>query len=1378
MRLHAIFHVFLTLTVSYFGLGVASHASTNNSPESERKIYLVSLTNPPVVAYALQQPANALKSESESGHRETRLNLQSVENQRYLQALEQSRIKVMQESARLLNRNLIPHHVYRYGANGFAVELTAAEAEKLANSPGISGVRPDWRAQLLTDVGPQWIGASSLWNGSIEGVSNTRGEGVVVGIIDSGINPDHPAFAAKGSDGVTINNSRGKFYGLCANNGKCNSKLIGMYDFTNEGTAGIDSVGHGSHVAGIAAGNVESNVLTGNTLSLPRDVSGVAPRANIISYKACGFDEDQSGGGCDGSDLVAAIDQAIADGVDVINYSIGSTYQSNPFEELSLTFPSDTKSFFNARAAGIVVTASAGNEGPGPGTISSPANAPWIIAVASASHSRAFINSITDFSGGSTSLANISGQGFTAGYGPQKIVNANDYGFPLCAKGEDLDFPPTGTSNPWPEGTFNGEIVLCERGVVARVTKGFNLKEAGAGGMILINDQTNGDSVISDDHYLPAVHIGYTSGQQLKAWLASGGSHNGRIAGVSVALDPARGDILSSFSSRGGFSYSGGIIKPDVTAPGDSILSATQTGTGLAFRSGTSMASPHVAGAAALILGAHPDWSPAQVESALLTTADANVRKEDEKTPATPWDMGGGRVQVGQAAIAGLYFPLTAGGFTTHDPLKGGKVENINRPSIQHDACFQQCRFTRTVTDMSGGGTWSATSAVVSGASITITPSQFSLAPGASQTLDILVDVGAPSLLNTQVNGRIALHKMSGGKTAADTVFPLAVYSDPGAAPAFQDFGTLDVRGFKDLSLEGLANLPKATFQAIGLSMSTTKTFSLLPDSTLGDAFDLPSEGAEFVLLENQFSSERARLVIAEVNPGDAPGIEIYVGADTNEDGIPQPSETLCHQHGGSRAIIRCVADARTADKTWALVQLSQGSPRTSYNVDLTTSLLYSSQKTQLVVTGPGHVASQQPFSVRLSYEAMVLNQRYFGAVLIDGAPGLSGQAGVIPFAITRLEGNTDSVYAIQPNQELFIPFALAPGKALEHAFIDVPANANKLTIQIAADADIDLYAIPTDFPAASARAAITAAPPRTQAQGVVLHSSAQQGILTLELTPQIGLKAGRWYISAVNAGENHQYFSLNASMDYFDAPPKITLGSYYNPQRSGHGIFMNEGGDQRVIDWYTYLEDGTPTWYVAQNVKPADSQGTWTAPLARVVWDGKKSHLTQVGDVMITPISTNQLIFSWHLNGQSGSEIMNLLAEQNCPQVNGAFVDYSGGWYAPAESGYGVDVISLSNLEFIAFYLYDALGVPRWIAGSIEPFGGNQVAMNQFQGFCPLCEFATTKHLPVGALNHSYNNATSGQLATNIKLVPPLSGDWNINQSMARLTGSASCGK
>jgi subtilisin family serine protease len=182
----------------------------------------------------------------------------------------------------------------------------------VAQLPGVLTVRRERVLHVHTDAGPQWIGANQLWTGQVAGVPATKGEGAVIGMIDTGINPTHPSFAATGGDGYTASNPRGHFYGLCASaQAQCNAKLIGIYDFTGEGTKGVDSTGHGSHTAGIAAGNAITDALQG-TRSRCRAMSRASRRMPIslpTSLRLAPIDSS-SDGTCAESALVAAIDQA------------------------------------------------------------------------------------------------------------------------------------------------------------------------------------------------------------------------------------------------------------------------------------------------------------------------------------------------------------------------------------------------------------------------------------------------------------------------------------------------------------------------------------------------------------------------------------------------------------------------------------------------------------------------------------------------------------------------------------------------------------------------------------------------------------------------------------------------------------------------------------------------------------------------------------------------------------------------------------------------------------------------------------------------------------------------------------------------------------
>ncbi|MCF6301320.1 MAG: S8 family serine peptidase, partial [Proteobacteria bacterium] len=492
----------------------------------------------------------------------------AVAQKKYLSSL---RSQVLSEFSKVQQKSIDEYpvkHEYFYAFNGVSLSLTFSEAKNLQKSGKVKSISLEKSYTIHTDVGPQWIGAGPVWEGLGVDTPPNRGEGIIIGIIDTGINPSHPFFQevseAGTSNEYTHSNPRGMTFGLCSAQ-TCNNKLIGIYDFTDEGTGGIDSTGHGSHVAGIAAGNVHSS----NFLGINFNVSGVAPRANIISYKACvGADDDGEGGGCSGSALLSAIDKATENLVDVVNYSIGSETPCSPWATLdgNGSFCGEfgvgraAAAMLNAREAGVVFVVSAGNSGPGKSTIGYPAVAPWVITAANTTHSRQLQSSVVGFTGGNSSLADLKGVSQTGGIGPLKIVHARDFGNALCGTGapelrsqcsgtgSDV---LTGSTNPFAPNTFNGEIVVCDRGSYGRIEKGFNVLQAGAGGYILANTVGQQESIVADNHCLPATHLGNNDGSKLRDWLDSGADHMGEITGQTLVYDDALGDIMNSSSSRG-----------------------------------------------------------------------------------------------------------------------------------------------------------------------------------------------------------------------------------------------------------------------------------------------------------------------------------------------------------------------------------------------------------------------------------------------------------------------------------------------------------------------------------------------------------------------------------------------------------------------------------------------------------------------------------------------------------------------------------------------------------------------------------------------------------------------------------------------------------
>jgi len=705
---------------------------------SDSEVYLLRLVDPPLASYS--GGIEGLEATRPSASGVSKLDVDTPTSEAYRNYLTQKQNEILDAMQLRFGHPMEVLHTYSAAYNGLAVRLTGQEAVEAASLPGVADVQPDFVRYPDTDIGPAWIGAPGIWDGSATGGTATKGEGVIIGVIDTGINFDHPSFADVGGDGYDHTNPFGPgiYVGWCNTDHTdydptvhlCNDKLVGAWDFTLDGNKGEDDDGHGSHTASTAGGNVVTATINAPTTTIERPISGVAPHANLIAYDTCVSD-----GGCAGSALVAAIDQAVMDGVDVINYSIGGS-PNNPWAD------SDSLAFLAARDAGIFVATSAGNSGPEAGTMGSPANSPWILSVGAVTHNRQFANALTSMSGGdSTPPPDLSGQSITAGYGPASIVHAKDFGDALCLV-------------PFPAGTWtSGEIVVCDRGIIARVDKGWNVLQGGAGGYVLANTAAESEGLSADAHYLPAVHLGYAASQMLLPWLDSGSGHMATIAGTIVYENPSTGDIMADFSSRGPNLPVPGVLKPDVAAPGVAILAASMNSVEFESMGGTSMSSPHAAGAAALLTALQPAWTPAQMQSALMISAlTENVLKEDGTTEADPFDYGAGRIDVSRAAQAGLILDVTTKEYEDADPSLGGDPTALNLASLANDDCPMTCSWSRTFKNTLGyTSNWTVT---VSGASpglvVNVSPTSFQAA--GSSPIELQVDADTTGF-NAAVDG-------------------------------------------------------------------------------------------------------------------------------------------------------------------------------------------------------------------------------------------------------------------------------------------------------------------------------------------------------------------------------------------------------------------------------------------------------------------------------------------------------------------------------------------------------------------------------------------------------------------------------------------------
>lgn len=591
---------------------------------------------------------------------------------------------------------------------GIALILPANQVKELLDLDGVVAVQKDELRQPLTDASSQFLGADEV-QGDLGG-ARRAGKGVIVGVLDTGIWPEHPSFADQGNlsappalaRGAKRSCDYGAFDGKAF---KCNNKLIGGEAFLDSYLSvnkdetyktARDSDGHGTHTASTSAGNVLNSAKIFGVERGP--IRGMAPGAWVSAYKVCGAK------GCMSSDSAAAVAQAISDGVNVINYSISGG--TDPF-----TDPVEM-AFLDAYAAGVFVAASAGNSGPAEGTVNHLS--PWVTTVAASTQRRAFESELTLQT--AQGKRTLHGASITGGVGPAPVVR----------NGKCLE--------PARAGAFTGMIVVCERGGNARVEKGWNVQHGGAVGMILYNPTLQ--DIETDNHWLPAVHL---PDGEIVSILDGGGDVTATI-GAGQRVEGV-GDVMAGFSSRG----PGGLfLKPDVTAPGVQILAGHSPKPdevpggppGELFQAiaGTSMSSPHVAGAAALLAALRPEWTPGQIKSALMTTALTDVVKEDLKTPADPFDFGAGRIAVDQAARPGVTIAETANRMLD---LADDEVRaiDLNLPSIDAPIMPGRLQTTRTLRNDTGQTlTYQLRS---SDSSITVAPAAVTIAGGRSATITV-----------------------------------------------------------------------------------------------------------------------------------------------------------------------------------------------------------------------------------------------------------------------------------------------------------------------------------------------------------------------------------------------------------------------------------------------------------------------------------------------------------------------------------------------------------------------------------------------------------------------------------------------------------------
>ncbi|XP_038682485.1 subtilisin-like protease SBT1.1 [Tripterygium wilfordii] len=548
-------------------------------------------------------------------------------------------------------------YTYENVVSGFAATLSTKQLESLKKMDGFLYANPDRKLSLHTTYTPQFLGlqsANGLWS-----ASNLSSD-MVIGVVDTGIWPEHRSFHDSGMPPVPA-----KWKGKCENgkmfsSSNCNKKLIGARYFykgyeashgkinqTVDFLSPRDNGGHGTHTASTAGGSVVDEASLFGFAS--GSASGMMYTSRIAVYKTLWVN-----GGVN-SDSLAAMDQAVADGVDVLSLSLGGA------EAVPYYFDDTTIAAFGAIEKGVSVVCSAGNAGPSILTVGN--TAPWIMTIAASYVDRSFRATVKLGNG-------LSFQGSSLSQSKSTMHLRLVYGTTAGGKRADYCIPGSLDHN-----LVKGKIVVCHGDF--GYTTGETVKLAGGAGMLLINAKSRGEEQFADPHVLPTIALGFSKGKAIFKYLNSSEKPT-----VSITFEGTvygtRAPMIGAFSSRGPNKVDVNVIKPDVTAPGANILAAwppivspsqlTSDKRSVEFNiiSGTSMSCPHVSGLVALLKSVHKKWSPAAIKSALMTTAynmdNKNTPIVDayDFEPATPFALGSGHVNPHAAVDPGLVYDITA----------------------------------------------------------------------------------------------------------------------------------------------------------------------------------------------------------------------------------------------------------------------------------------------------------------------------------------------------------------------------------------------------------------------------------------------------------------------------------------------------------------------------------------------------------------------------------------------------------------------------------------------------------------------------------------------------------------------------------------------
>jgi subtilisin family serine protease len=957
--------------------GVAGGATGKSSAADG--VYIVRLAEPPVVAY--EGGIAGLRATKPA--KGTKIDPSSPDVVRYAGHLDS------RHDAVLANVGGKKVYDYRYAYNGFAARLTRGQAALAESDPGVLSVEKAQDVTMDTATTPAFLGLTDPATGLWTAPRNIKGENVVIGIVDSGIWPESKSFTDRNAAGKLVYQQIRGFHAKCASTetvtdgswdaNLCNKKLVGAQFFcASRGCDGVleheflsprDYNGHGTHTASTAGGN--ENVPTTGAAALFGSVNGIAPRARIAAYKVC-WDNGAGGCGANTGDAVAAIDQAVADGVDVINYSISGT-QTNYLDAVEVAY-------LFAADAGVFVATSAGNNGPGASTVAHIS--PWLAAVAAGTHNRSGTATVSFGAGGP---APITGASLTNAVGPAQLVKSTSVG-KAGADPTAVSLCFLGTLDP--EKTA-GKIVQCDRGVNARVEKSAAVKEAGGVGMILTN--VTPGSLNADLHTVPTVHVADTFRASILSYIDSAGPLATATLSQAVVNTAAPAPEVAAFSSRGPSRAGGGdILKPDFMLPGVDVLAAVappgNAGKEFDLYSGTSMSSPHVAGVGALLTQAHPEWSPAAMRSAMATTAHQNI-----VGGYSPFGAGSGQVQPNKMVDPGLvydagfadYLSFLKGQGLIGNNVPATDASDLNQPSLSVGDLAGTQTLRRSVSNVSGSAaTYNANVVAPAGFSVNVNPSSFTIPAGGTQEFTVTI-TRTDGPLNTFRFGSLTWADGTHSVRSPIVVRPVAI-----AAPA-----ELTLSGTSGATSYGIKTGYNGSLAYVKRGLIPSTVFSgTVPDdptSNFNTANPTANQGTTTHDIVVPAGSSLVRISMFDAETDGEDDIDLYLyrvdpdGVDPDTD----PDLVLVGASGGGTSAEQIQITPAAGGATYRLFVHGWETDGPDANYSLHSWALGTADAGNTTVTGPTTAAIGMVGTVNVSWAGLEAGKRYFGQIrYMDGA--------------------------------------------------------------------------------------------------------------------------------------------------------------------------------------------------------------------------------------------------------------------------------------------------------------------------------------------------------------------------------------------------------